>query len=263
VGGEQCRNRPHGISVGLLEPDQQVTGQTIALIDTLFCERVSFAWSPDTTFHHSRDNAMVDNAKTTKTEPEQKAPPSLIDSVEGDAKTVKLVVLTTIVCVCIFAGLVYSVFLTPEWIVKRFKLTDAVINEISQRVDSGYSTTVIFQNKSYSGNALLDFYCTENQHVSLSVHSTPVDFPRGITPTVRVFLDGAELQHLGGSDSDLPNTQEIIEIDHFLSGDQSKVFHSGGRRLHNVRIVTDADQYPHGKLVVDLLLLVSNATIKN
>ena len=186
---------------------------------------------------------------------------SRLEPIEANIKALKLIVLTTIVCVCICAGLVYKLFLTPEWLVKHMGLTDEIVTELARKVDSGYSTTVIFQNGKSSGDAFLSFYCLPDQSVGISLHATPVDFPQDFTPSLQLQLDGFDLKNLGEGPNHLPNTSEIRRIDSFFSVDDAIAFRS--RTLHQMRIIAKGtNRYPpKGYLVVDVLLLVSNGKI--
>jgi hypothetical protein len=138
-------------------------------------------------------------------------------AVQANVTTVTVIVLTTIACLGLFAGVIFKLFVTPEWVDKQLGIAEQVRKNLWKKVDSGYSTTVVFHNKNTTGDAVLKFYCEPDQKVQLFVSSNAFGFPSGVVPSVEIQLNGVAIEFASDEISaGLPHTNAPKDVTDLL-----------------------------------------------
>ena len=180
-------------------------------------------------------------------------------AVQANVKTITIIVLTTIACLSLFAGIAFKLFITAEWLDKELGITDQVRKTLVKEVDSGYSTVVIFHNNNTAGDLSVEFYCEPDQKVELFVTSEATGFPGGIVPDVTIQLNVVPIEFASNEISaGLPHTNSPKDVTDLLRAQPIR------EKLKIIRISSrNANEYPRGFLVINVLVLVSNNVDKH
>jgi hypothetical protein len=175
---------------------------------------------------------------------------AVVAPLQANVKTITVIVLTSVACLLLFGGVLWKLFVTPEWIDKQLGISDEVRKTLWKEVDSGYSTTVIFHNGNNAGDSSFEFYCEADQKAELFLTSDASFFPENRVPKIAIQLNGQEIKFE-------PN--EITRgLPHTGPRDITDLLKGRGP-LNFVLIVSeDANSYPQGLLVINVLVLVSN-----
>lgn len=166
-------------------------------------------------------------------------------------QTVKVFLLAFLLCAGLVAILLLKYLpslITAQWVDDRLGLskhiTETVRNEITKRVDSGYSRTFILRPNDRTAENVLPFYAERDQHPMISVESS----------------------NSGGDPADV---QVAVQIDGGLWKSGDGTFHTPGfvplkldpdRQMGNVHDIRFAVKQPpdNGAVIIKCVVLVYN-----